>query len=135
MDSRERVLTALDHREPDRVPIDLGSSVVTSIALSTYASLREYVGLPARPDCVMETVQQIACVDQDVLDLFGVDVLPVFANPPSSYQVVIIDEPAGTLAFKDEFGAVLRKPKDSYYFDWQEFPLAEPSISALENMT
>ena len=46
MNSRERVLTALDHHEPDRVPIDLGGSAVTSIAIPTYAALRDYLGLP-----------------------------------------------------------------------------------------
>ena len=46
MKSRERVLTALDHHEPDRVPIDLGGSVVSSIAIPTYAALRDHLGLP-----------------------------------------------------------------------------------------
>lgn len=40
MNSRERVITALRHEEPDRVPIDLGGTAVSSIAMSTYAALR-----------------------------------------------------------------------------------------------
>jgi len=60
MNSRERVLTALDHQEPDRGPIDLGSTVVTSIAISTYAALREHLGLAHLPLRTLETVQQIA---------------------------------------------------------------------------
>jgi uroporphyrinogen decarboxylase len=48
MNSRERVLLALDHQEADRVPIDLGGTVVSSIALSTYAALRDYFGLPKK---------------------------------------------------------------------------------------
>ena len=43
MNSRERVVTALNHEEPDRLPIDLGGTVVTSIAKSTYANLRDYL--------------------------------------------------------------------------------------------
>ena len=85
MKSRERLLTALDHQEPDRVPIDLGGTVVTSIAISTYAALRDHLGLPKKPIRTLETVQQIAAVDNDVLDIFGADVIPVFADPPASY--------------------------------------------------
>lgn len=134
MNSRERVLTALNHEEPDRVPIDLGGSAVTSISKLTYAELRDYLGLPSIPIREMETVQQIASVDDDMLDRLGVDVIPVSSNPPSRYQAHFIQEPNGSISFKDEFGATLRKPKDSYYYDWQEFPLPEPSLEALKSM-
>ena len=134
MNSRERVITALDHREPDRVPVDLGSTAVTSIAISTYAELRDYLGLPRKPITTLETVQQIAAVDDDVLELFGVDVLPVLSNPPAGYQPVFVDEGGGGDSFKDEFGATLRRPNGCFYYDWQEFPLGKPSIEALRQM-
>lgn len=134
MNSRERVLTALDHEEPDRVPIDLGGSAVTSISKLTYAALREHLGLPRITIREMETVQQIAFVDDDMLDRLGVDVIPVFPNPPAGYKAVFIQEPGGSVSFKDEFGATLRKPKDCYYYDWREFPLSEPSIDAMWKM-
>jgi uroporphyrinogen decarboxylase len=134
MNSRERVLTALDHQEPDRVPIDLGGSAVTSIAIPTYAALRDHLALPKKSIETLETVQQIAVVDDDVLDLFGVDVIPVFANPPAGYQPEFVDEADGGKAFQDEFGATLRRPKSSCYYDWREFPLREPSLEALERM-
>ena len=131
MNSRERVNVALDHQEPDRVPIDLGATVVTSIALSTYARLRDCLGLPQRPVRVMEAVQQIAFVDDDVVEALGVDVIPVFANAPAGWQPTFVDEPDGSSSFRDEFGATLRRPPGGYYYDWQEFPLPEPSIDAL----
>ena len=134
MNSRERVITALDHCEPDRVPIDLGASAVTSIALSTCAELRDYLGLPRKPIETLETVQQIAVVDEDLLEVFGVDVLPVLSNPPAGYQPVFADEGERGESFKDEFGATLRRPKGGFYYDWQEFPLGEPSIEALRRM-
>ena len=134
MNSRERVLTALDHREPDRVPIDLGGSVVSSIAIPTYAALRDHLGLPKRPIRTLETVQQVAVVDDDVLDIFGVDVIPVFSNPPAGYAPVFVDEGPRGESFRDEFGATLRRPRGGFYYDWQEFPLAEPSIEAMEKM-
>ncbi len=134
MNSRQRVLTALDHQEPDRVPIDLGGTVVTSIAISTYTALRKHLGLAHLPVRTLETVQQIAVVDGDVLDLFGADVVPVFANPAAGYQPVFVDEGQQGESFRDEFGATLRRPRESCYYDWQEFPLAEPSIDALQKM-
>ncbi len=134
MNSRERVLMALDHQEPDRAPIDLGATAVTSISLSTYAALREQLGLPRGPVRTLETVQQLAWVDEDVLELLGADVIPVYSNPPASYQAKFIQEPDGTLSFKDEFGATLRKPPSSFYYDWREFPLKEATLEALAHM-
>ena len=134
MNSRQRVQEALAHEQPDRVPIDLGSTVVTSIAIPTYAALRDHMGLPKLPIRTMEAVQQIAFVDEDVIDALGVDVVPVFANPPAGYKPVFAEEPGGGSSFEDEFGATLRKPPGGYYYDWQEFPLAEPSIDAMEAM-
>jgi uroporphyrinogen decarboxylase len=134
MNSRERVQTALNHEEPDRVPIDLGGTVVSSIALSTYCELRAHLGLPKKNIEVLEMVQQIAVVDEDVRELFGVDVIPVFANPSAGYQPVFVEEPDGGSSFKDEFGATLRKPKSSCYYDWREFPISDPSLDALVKM-
>lgn len=127
-------MTALNHAEPDRVPIDLGGSVVSSIAIPTYAALRRHLGLPEKPIGTLETVQQIAVVDEEVMEILGVDVIPVLANPPSGFRTVLVKEPGGTVSFQDEFGATLRKPTDGYYYDWREFPLNAPSIEAMHKM-
>lgn len=134
MNSRERVVAALNHEEPDRLPIDLGGTVVTSIANSTYAALRDHLKLPKKPIRTLEPAQQVALVDEDVVDIFAVDVIPVFANPPSGYAFEYVEEPGGSSSFKDEFGATLRCFKGGYYYDWQEFPLSEPSIEAMLKM-
>ncbi|MCX7004955.1 MAG: hypothetical protein NTV22_17000 [bacterium] len=134
MKSRERVLTALAHQEPDRVPIDLGGTAVSTIAIPTYAALRRHLGLPEKPVQTLEFVQQVAAVDEDVMDRFGLDVIPVFANPPDRYQPVFVEEPGGARSFKDEFGATLRRPKDSFYYDWRAFPLREPAMDDLARM-
>lgn len=47
MNPRERVLAALGDREPDRVPIDLGGSIVTSITKAAHVPLRDHLGLPS----------------------------------------------------------------------------------------
>ena len=73
MNSRERVLTALNHRPPDRVPIDFGGHRSSGIAAMAYPKLRRALGLEERPIRVYDTVQQLAVVDEDGLDRFDVD--------------------------------------------------------------
>ncbi|HLA40676.1 MAG TPA: uroporphyrinogen decarboxylase family protein [Candidatus Glassbacteria bacterium] len=71
--SRQRILEALAHRETDRVPVDFSGHRSSGIAAIAYHKLRRYLGLPERPIRVYDPVQQLAVVDDDVLDLFGVD--------------------------------------------------------------
>ena len=75
MTSRERVLAALDHRQPDRVPVDFSSHRSSGIAAIAYRKLREYLGLSPMPIRVYDIVQQLAIVDEDVLERFGVDTI------------------------------------------------------------
>jgi uroporphyrinogen decarboxylase len=75
MNSRERVLAALNHKEPDRIPVDLGSHRSSGMAAMAYHRLRKHLGLPEKPVRVYDMVQQLAIVEEDVLDLFGVDVI------------------------------------------------------------
>ena len=135
MTSRERVQMALAHQEPDRVPIDLGGTVVSTISIPTYAAVRKQLGLPEKPIETLEFVQQVARVDEDVLERFGVDVIPVFANPPDGAAAILTTHPDGTVSFQDDFGATLKRPAGCHYYDWQEFPLLEPSLEALKNMS
>ena len=75
MTSRERILTALSHREPDRIPIDLSGHRSSGISAVAYARLRDYLGLETRPIRVYDPVQQLAIVDEDVLQRFSVDAI------------------------------------------------------------
>jgi len=75
MTSRERVLAALDHRETDRVPIDLSGHRSSGISAMAYPKLRKFLGLPEKPVRVYDPIQQLAVVDDDVLDRFGVDTI------------------------------------------------------------
>jgi len=72
MNSRHCVLQALNHQEPDRVPVDCGGHRSSGIAAMAYAKLRDHLGLPKRPIRVYDPVQQLAIVDEDVLDLLGI---------------------------------------------------------------
>ncbi len=73
--SRQRVLSALDHVQPGRVPVDFCSHRASGIMAIAYRRLREFLGLPARPPRVHDVVQHLAMVDDDVLERFGVDAI------------------------------------------------------------
>ena len=73
MTPRQRVLAALNHQQPDKVPIDFSAHRSSGISAIAYAKLRRHMKLPERPIRVYDMIQQLAIVDPDVLDRFGVD--------------------------------------------------------------
>lgn len=74
MTSRERVLCALGHRQPDRIPVDFGATAVTGIHVSVVAALRDHFGLEWRPVKVHEPLQMLGLVEDDLKDALGLDV-------------------------------------------------------------
>jgi hypothetical protein len=78
--SRARLLAALSHRQPDRIPIDFGGTAVTGVHASCVAALRDYYGLEKRPVRVHEPFQMLALIDEDLRGAMGVDVTGVFAR-------------------------------------------------------
>lgn len=73
MTSRDRVRAAVHHQEPDRVPVDLGSTPVTGIAASAYARLRKALGFPPVSVKVSEPFQVLGEVEFEVMGKLGVD--------------------------------------------------------------
>lgn len=73
MNSRNRVLNAIEHKEVDRVPIDLGMHFSTGISAFAYYNLREYLGLPIKSIEMVDMVQCLARVDDDILEMFHID--------------------------------------------------------------
>lgn len=79
MTSRERILAAIEHRQPDRVPVDLGATPSSGISAIAYGNLKRHLG-PAFGDPaprIYDVVQQLAQPEEAVLDRFGVDVLDI----------------------------------------------------------
>ncbi len=76
--SRQRVLDALAHTQPDQVPIDFGGTSVTGIHVSCVAALRDHYGLEKRPVKVHEPFQMLGMIDDDLKDVLGIDVEGVF---------------------------------------------------------
>jgi uroporphyrinogen decarboxylase len=132
--ARERVLMALNHEEPDRVPIDLGSTPVTGICRNAYSDLLSRLGLDERDILTVDVLQQLAGVDEDVLEALGVDFRGIASRPPAGYKLEIVDE-GDYEAMYDEWGAKLRRPKTAgHYFDRVEYPLRESTLDALERL-
>lgn len=75
MNSRERVLAAINHKQPDRVPIDLGATGQTGISASALYQLRKHLGLEEKPVDVFEIIQMLGVVDEDLRRAFKVDVI------------------------------------------------------------
>lgn len=77
MTSRERVLASVNHQEPDKVPVDLGSSTSSGISTIAYHNLKQHLGLNGGQTRVFDVVQQLAQPEDIILDRFGIDVLNV----------------------------------------------------------
>jgi len=83
MNSRQRALAALNHKEPDLVPIDLGSTIVTTITRTAYDSLRAYLKLEPEA-CPKISHRQMDTVypGEDLLQRYEVDFRPVYLRGP-----------------------------------------------------
>ena len=92
MNSRERVQLALNHREPDRVPLDLGSSPVTGMHVSSVYLLRQALKLdpPGTPVRVVEPYQLLGEIKPDLMDALGVDVVPL-GSPSTMFGFPLAD--------------------------------------------
>ena len=77
MNSRERILAAIAHKTPDRIPVDLRATPSSGISAIAYSNLVKHLGRPELPVQVYDVVQQLAQPDMSLLDQFGVDVLDI----------------------------------------------------------
>ena len=108
-DSRERIMAALDHREPDRVPIAFGG-LHDSIHLHGHRALKSYLGLEGGDDPIQDPFQQIVYPDPRLLERFRSDILPVYAKPAAPFRLEFKDEGSNT-TYTDEWGTKYRKPR------------------------
>jgi uroporphyrinogen decarboxylase len=117
MTSRERVRAALTRTEPDRVPVDIGTSV-TSIHKDAYTAVRRHLGLPEREVVILDRMQQVVVVDEDVLERFHADTRQLALKPARAWQA------AGGGEYLDEWGVRWRPASEGRYYDMVEHPLA-----------
>ena len=158
--SRERVAAALNHKQPDRIPIDFGGTNTTGIHSSCVAALREYYGLEKRLVRVHEPYQMLGLLDDDLQDAMGIDVTTVypqmtkFGVPIENWkswrlngQEVLV--PEGFRTTVDADGSILvypqgditappsgRMPRGGYFFDCiiRQDPLDEEKLNPEDNL-
>ena len=129
MNSRERILAALNHQEPDRIPFDLGSTQVTGIHVVAYRNLRACLGMPSVEPQMCDTIQQLALPHDDVIAKLGVDVRGLF--PLNSHNWKVVGQDIGDYwEYVDEWGITHHRPKpDGLYYSMVRSPLADASVT------
>lgn len=79
MGSRERLKETLNHRRPDRIPLDIGGTVVSSMHVSSIYKLRQALGMdpPGTPIKVVDPYMMLGEITPDLVDALGGDTLPL----------------------------------------------------------
>jgi uroporphyrinogen decarboxylase len=108
MNSRERLTAALNHREPDRVPIDLGGTPTSTISIKALENLKNQLGLKGETR-LMSSIFLTAYPDDEIIKRFGVDVRLITANPPANFE--LRTDPDGRIV--DEWGVVYQKHEEA----------------------
>jgi len=124
MTPRERVLTSLNHEEPDRVPLDLGG-LPTTIEAVPYNELKRYLGIKGETRLFL---RDHVDPPEEVLERFGIDTRYVRMKAPKNFRVQI--DPDNS--YLDEWGTRWKKPESSLYWDPVDYPLKDATIEDLE---
>lgn len=158
--SRERLIDTLNHKQPDRIPIDFGGTAVTGMHVSCVAAMRDYYGLEKRPVRVHEPFQMLGLLDEDLLDAMGLDVVgtyprnTMFGFPADEWKSwkfnglevlvakdfnVTVDGDGNTLIYPEGDTSVPasgRMPSGGYFFDCivRQEPLDEEKLNPEDNM-
>lgn len=140
MTARERVLAAINHREGDRVPLDLGATPSSGISAIACNNLKKHLGITEGHTRVYNVVQQVVQPEDKILDRFGVDVFDVgraFNDKDSDwYDVTLADGSAaqypawfrperqadGSWLAEDGEGIIAKMPAGATFFDQAYFP-------------
>lgn len=132
MNSRERIFITLDHEEPDRIPIDLGSSFVTGITKTAYINLMNYLDKSESEVQLYDTIQQLVCPTEELLRELQIDVRGIVPNIKRKNPDVV--QKGSSLRFTDEWGVTWEMPEGSLYFNLIDSPLSgEITAEEIEN--
>ncbi|SDM34288.1 uroporphyrinogen decarboxylase family protein [Halarsenatibacter silvermanii] len=114
--SRKRIIKALNHEEPDEVPVDFGATMNSSIVKEGYINLCEYLDIPAEDPKFINRMMRSVEVKDQLLDYFSVDVRGVF--PETTAEIEWIEDDI----YRDHWG--LEWEKNKYYYELRKSPLA-----------
>jgi uroporphyrinogen decarboxylase len=132
MNSRQRLLTTLNHQEPDRIPLDLGATQVTGMRKRVYTALRHRLGLPSQETVLIDHIQGLAMIADDLVVHLGVDVRGLFPLNSHNWNVTEQAE-ADYWVYQDEWGITHRRPyPDGLYYSISKEPLNQPDLSAAQ---
>jgi uroporphyrinogen decarboxylase len=132
VDSRMRLLSALNHQQPDRVPFDLGSTQVTGIHRTAYECWRKALQLPCTSTRLCDIVQQLPFVEDDFVEKLSVDIRGLFPRCSHNWKIDI-HETAGGLEFIDEWGITHQCPHSGgLYYSVVHHPLAAADLTPIE---
>ncbi len=138
--SRERIADALAHRQPDRVPLDLGATESSGISGIAYHRLREVLGLEPRAPKMFDVYQQVTLIDDDIREALGIDAVALHFQPTTWKAATLPDgspceipakwnpepQPDGSQVVTDDDGNVVaRMPAGGLYFEPSFAPLAD----------
>ncbi len=136
MNSRERIRTALQHQEADRVPLDIGGSDVTGIHWRAYESLCRRFGVDETIR-LNDPIQGLAIVSDNMRDRLGVDTTGVWLNPTLTPHASLEDSRQAVRPLEsheaapltvDEWGTVFRLPEHGNWHEAIEYPLADATL-------
>jgi uroporphyrinogen decarboxylase len=127
MNSRERLLAALNHREPDRIPIDLGGTRTSTISLWALENLKSHLGIRSKTR-LMSSITMTAYPGDEIIKRFGIDVKMVVSNQPAGFKPR--DTPAGSGRAVDEWGVVYQKDEtaQTHFIVESEAPLHRATL-------
>ena len=146
MNSRERVLAALNHQDTDRAPVDFGGHRSSGIMAMAYARLKNTLGITSGDIYIYDMVQQLAIVEPAVLDVLGIDVMEMgrgfllgeedwkdWVLPDGTpckipYYINVEKRPDGWYLLSDSGLELAVQKRDAVYFHQIYFPLIERSI-------
>lgn len=153
MNSRERILSAIKHQQPDRVPVDLGAHGSSGMSFVAYQNLLKHLKLDYLPTKVHDVVQQLAQPEMALLDLFGVDVLDVgrqFNDTPGYWHNIELvkghpalyphwfkpeQQPNGSWLAPNSTGEFIGKmPSGATFFDQVIFPYIDQYPADFRNL-
>jgi len=132
MTHRERIQAALKRQSPDRVPVDLGSTLASTLTIGAHERLRAHLGIPAEKPA--EVFSKRSCTvrpDEEILERFGVDTRPVLLGMPDERP----DRNVAPNAFIDEWEVTWTQPEGGHFIN-TDGPFRhheEPTIQDLDN--
>jgi uroporphyrinogen decarboxylase len=136
MNGRERILTSLNHNEPDKVPFDLAGSTWTGITNVAYQNLRLFLDKQPEDPVWSDVIQQIVIPSEEILEMLNVDTRGLF--PLTSHNWDVYDkltDSGDRWQYYDEWGFTHHFPKENgHWFSLVKHPMENilPDISEIE---